>query len=188
VGVIHQAAGLNEAGQGSEFSGEDPSSRGDIGIAPAGAGDLDALVRLEERAFAGDRLSRRSLRRFAAKRNGLLLVARCGGQVAGYVLVLMRKGSQRARLYSIAIDGARRGRGIGQALLGAGELSARRAGAGSIYLEVRADNESAIALYRKTGYRQFATIDGYYHDGAMALRLEKALADGAADRKGRDLT
>jgi ribosomal-protein-alanine N-acetyltransferase len=43
-------------------------------------------------------------------------------------------------------------------------------------LEVRTYNADAIALYKKSGYRNFAAIEDYYEDGAGALRFEKALA------------
>ncbi|MEQ9244422.1 MAG: ribosomal-protein-alanine acetyltransferase, partial [Nitratireductor sp.] len=45
----------------------------------------------------------------------------------------------------------------------------------SMRLEVRADNEPAIRLYEKTGYRSFAQYENYYHDGMSALRYQKAL-------------
>ena len=42
-------------------------------------------------------------------------------------------------------------------------------------LEVRPDNQPAIALYEKRGYKLFARCFGYYEDNADALRLEKSL-------------
>src|SRR5262245_13846758 len=47
----------------------------DIRVRKAARGDLDALVELEERVFATDRLSRRSLRRFLASPSAELVVA-----------------------------------------------------------------------------------------------------------------
>ncbi|MDN3719684.1 hypothetical protein QW131_12140 [Roseibium salinum] len=52
-------------------------------------------------------------------------------------------------------------------------------------LEVRADNEAAIGLYRKSGYRDLGRIDDYYDDGCAALRMEKAPArSGSWIRQG----
>ncbi len=49
--------------------------------------------------------------------------------VAGYSLVAFRKGSFRARLYSVALDPAKQGRGLGRFLLGASEQAASARGA-----------------------------------------------------------
>ena len=64
----------------------------------AEGGDLDGLVRLEERCFELDRLSRRSLRHFLTRGQAALLVAERGsGELAGYALVVFRRGSTVAR-------------------------------------------------------------------------------------------
>lgn len=175
VGSRTATAGTKVAGQGQDPSEEDPSSRGDIAISPAAAGDLDALSALERAAFSGDRLSRRSLARFLRQEHGIFLVARAGAALAGYALVLTRRGSAKARLYSIAVDAGMRGRGVARRLLAAAERAALDAGAGALRLEVRADNGAAIPLYFEAGYRQFGSREAYYEDGAAALRLEKDL-------------
>ena len=40
---------------------------------------------------------------------------------------------------------------------------------------MRSDNEDAIRLYKKSGYRLFGECDDYYEDGGGALRFEKPL-------------
>jgi ribosomal protein S18 acetylase RimI-like enzyme len=144
-------------------------------IRPAVAADLDALERLEQAVFATDRLSRRSLRRFLVRGHDALLVAECGGRIAGYALVLFRTGTALARLYSVAVDPALGRRGLGRALLAAAEDEASRRGCVFLRLEVRADNAAALALYAAAGYRQFGRYVGYYEDGMDALRFEKRL-------------
>jgi len=104
-----------------------------------------------------------------------LIVAKFGDRLAGYALIALRKGGKSARLYSLAVDPAQGRRGVGRALLQACERYARAHGCAALRLEVRYDNASAIALYEKTGYRHFAQCDGYYADGAAALRFEKRL-------------
>lgn len=136
--------------------------------------DLDALVAIENCCFTTDRLSRGSLRYFLAAPNAVLLVAKVEGALAGYALVALRKGSAVARLYSIGIDPAFRGRNLGLALLKAAEKAARAHGAGAMRLEVRSRNRRAIALYEAKGYRRFGRIEDYYEDGAAALRYEKS--------------
>lgn len=182
VGMSHEAADAAVSGESRQPPEEEPSSRNAVAIGPASAGDLDALLRLEAASFAGDRVSRRSFRRFLQAQNADLLVARVGGDVAGYVLTLMRADSRAARVYSLAVGSRYRGRGIGARLLAACEARARRRGRAAMRLEVRGDNAPALALYRERGYQAFATIPGYYADGAEALRLRKGLR-GRAKRE-----
>lgn len=136
--------------------------------------DLPALLALEAQ-FPGDRLAARQFRHHLRNPRARLRVATADGRVAGYALVLMRAGSRRARLYSIAVDSALRGRGLGQGLLRDAERGARAAGATSLGLEVREDNAAARALYLNAGYAQSARLPGYYEDGGDGLRLTKAL-------------
>jgi [ribosomal protein S18]-alanine N-acetyltransferase len=141
--------------------------------------DLDRLVAIENAAFQGDRLTRRSLRAHLTKRTVSLLVAEANmdglPRVVGYALIAFRKGSKKARLYSIAGDPQHR-IGTGKRLIAACEEEAARRGAESLVLEVRGDNARAIALYAERGYAKFATIPDYYEDGAAALRYEKRLS------------
>jgi [ribosomal protein S18]-alanine N-acetyltransferase len=136
--------------------------------------DLDALDQLERVAFTGDHLSRRSLRSFIAAGDRLLVAAEAG-ELVGYALVIRRKGGRTARLYSIAVNPLRAGRGVGRALLAAVQTHAIEQGCEMLRLEVREDNRRAIALYERLGYRRFGRHDDYYDDGAAALRMEKQL-------------
>ncbi|MBV8851349.1 MAG: GNAT family N-acetyltransferase [Methylobacteriaceae bacterium] len=145
--------------------------------------DLDRLVAIENAAFEGDRLSRRSLRAYLTKPNVSLLIGEAdsgkSAQIIGYALVAFRKDSKKARLYSIASDPEYRlgsGRGLGRLLLAACEEEATTRGAESLVLEVRADNVRAIALYETRGYKKFGAIADYYEDGASALRYAKRLS------------
>lgn len=141
--------------------------------------DLPEIERIENAVFPGDRLSRRNLRYLLASKSTLMLTLVLNGAIVGYSLIGFRKGSTRARLYSIAVEPT--GRGLGRLLLGASERAARTRGALALRLEVRADNGEAIRLYEKNGYRVFGRHEDYYEDGAEALRFEKPLAcDGQA--------
>jgi len=140
-------------------------------------GDIPALLALEEHFFAADRISRRSFRRFIGSPNAMLLIAVVGGDVAGCALVLFRRNSKRARLYTIATVTALRRRGIARRLLVAAEQNAKRRGCNFMRLEVREDDAGAIRLYENAGYRRFGGHASYYDDRIDALRLEKALRD-----------
>lgn len=143
-------------------------------IRPARITDLPALLALESR-FPGDRLSPRQFRYHLDNPRARLRVLFQDRAVAGYALVMLRRGSRVARLYSIAVDPASRGAGLGARLLADAEGQARKAGAAALRLEVRVDNAAAIKLYQRRGYRHFACIPDYYQDGAEAWRYERVL-------------
>jgi len=142
--------------------------------------DTDALLALEESVFATDRITRRSLRRFLASPSAVLTVATLDRELVGYALVLFRSDSRGARLYSIAVAPRAAGRGIGSALLATAEQQARELGCEAISLEVGTQNQRALDLYTRGGYRPIRKLPGYYSDGSDALRLGKTLATPSA--------
>ncbi len=148
----------------------------EVRLRPARARDLDALVCLEETSFAGDRLTRRSLRRFLASPRAPVLVAEGpGGTVLGSAVVLRRRGSGVERLYSLAVAPEARGSGVGGALLDHLLARAVLRGTRAVRLEVREDNGAAIGLYRSRGFHETGRTPGYYADGAAAVRMERPL-------------
>ena len=149
--------------------------------------DLAALCEIETRSFAADRLSRQSLRRLIGRPSACLRVAVAEGEIVGYHLVLTRSGSSVARLYSIAVAAAARGRGVGDRLLADAERRARRSGASLLRLEVRPDNSGAIRLYVQHGYAPIGTHPNYYADGADALRYQKTLGQTARRAAGHSI-
>lgn len=164
-------------------------------IRPARASDIDALAVVENAEFSTDRISRKSFARLI--RSPSATVFATGKPAIGYCVVLFRRGSGVARLYSIAVSRGDAGRGAGRALLNAAEEEAVLRGSNAVRLEVREDNHRARDLYERSGYTRFARIVGYYADGSPALRYQKVLggpkagdaADGGrsankADRRG----
>ena len=143
-------------------------------------GDVDALIKLEHRVFATDRLSRRSLRRLLDSPSAAVLVAVENAQLAGIAIVLFRARSAVARLYSIAVAPHVGGRGVAAMLLDAAEEAALARGCRIMRLEVHRANHAAISRYRKSGYREFGRYRAYYENGADALRFEKRLRGDAA--------
>jgi ribosomal protein S18 acetylase RimI-like enzyme len=141
----------------------------------ARSSDLDRLVEIETACFAGDRLSRRSLARLIRRDTAEVLVGEERGAIAAYAIILFHARRPGARLYSIAVDPMFSGKGLGNAMLAAGEDSARARGATAMRLEVRQDNDTAQGLYSRAGYRQTGAKHGYYSDGATALTFEKVL-------------
>jgi len=147
----------------------------EISLRPGVLSDLDALLSLEQRAFAGDRVSRRGFRRFLTSPRAALVVAVEDSLLVGYSLVLFRQESAIARLYSIAVAPEFSRRGIGTALLAAAEEAAIARERFVLRLEVHERNDRAIARYRKAGYALFGRHFNYYADRGHALRFEKRL-------------
>lgn len=141
----------------------------------AAPADLVNLLELEEACFEQDRISGRSFRRLIGAPSAILLVAERDGGLLGYALLLLRRGSEIARLYSLAISRQARGQGLGAALLERCEEQAWARGCRRLRLEVRTDNASAIGLYERSGYVRFARSVGFYEDGSDAWRYEKPL-------------
>ena len=155
-------------------------------VREARARDLDAIVRLENESFEIDRVSRRSLREFLRALHRPVIAATIDDELAGYVLVSLRKGARALRIYSLAVDARFARRGVGRALLQACEAYARRHRRAAITLEVRYDNVAAIALYESCGFRQFGEHARYYADGATALRYDKPLFPAAERETGNN--
>ena len=137
--------------------------------------DLEALVAIEESCFDSDRISRRSFRELLARPTAVTILALRDGRIAGYAMLLFRRGTAMARLYSIAVDPKHAGAGIGAALMAAAERETHDRGRLLLRLEVREDNSRAISLYRRLGYRPIGRYLDYYADHTPALRFEKTI-------------
>ncbi|TVP79839.1 MAG: N-acetyltransferase [Puniceicoccaceae bacterium] len=144
-------------------------------VRPVVVEDIDRLLEIETICFVSDRLSRRSFQRWVKGDNSILLVLETDGQVWGYGLVLLHKGTRLARLYSIALHPQMRGRGHANVLMQALEAAAVDADRLFMRLEVAKQNQAAIQLYERLGYRAFGEFLGYYEDHSDALRMQKRI-------------
>lgn len=136
--------------------------------------DAPAILALEAH-FPSDRMSERSVRRLLGRPSAIVRVAAAPEIVASLVL-LTRRGSRRARVYSLVVSPEARGRGLARALVAAAEQDARARGCTHMSLEVRGDNHAARRLYAALGYAEHCVLPAYYSDGADGLRLHRALA------------
>lgn len=85
------------------------------------------------------------------------------------------KGDLEGDLMTLGVAFANRGAGIGSRLLNELLNRARHRGMRQIYLEVRASNDSARALYRKVGFQEVGRILRYYQqptEDAVTMKLE----------------
>ncbi len=144
-------------------------------IRPAQLADLDALLELEEASFDGDRLTRRRLRHLLTRANAAVLVSEDADGLVGSVVLLFRRTTGTAHVYSIAVAARARGRGAGRALLEAAEQEAWRRERAWMRAEIRKDNVASLRLFEACGYRRFGEYEDYYEDEMDAWRVEKTL-------------
>ena len=138
--------------------------------------DLDAIMELETSTFGSDAWSRGSMRAELGSRHGYYLVAG-EAAIAGYAGLLAPAGSGQADIQTIAVAPAARRQGLGRALMVAMLDEARRRKSAEVFLEVRADNPNAQALYASLGFEQIAVRPKYYQpDGVDAHIMRLALS------------
>lgn len=101
-------------------------------------------------------------------------IAECGGEMAGYSVVVIAAGE--AHLLNLSVAGPWQRRGIGREVLNFVLQLARESGAARILLEVRPSNGAARSLYAAAGFAEIATRRGYYpadrsREDAIVLEL-----------------
>jgi ribosomal-protein-alanine N-acetyltransferase len=137
--------------------------------------DVSSLYVLERELFLPQNypLSRGSF--LYHVKNNLLYVVEVDGKVAGYILVLVKR--KKAKIYSLGVSKAYRNRKISQELLRLAFQEILALGFKRVLLEVRTDNEAAIALYKKMGFSELKKLKAFYGDGCdaylMQLEMEK---------------
>ena len=143
----------------------------DISIRPATAADLDGVVACVTALFAQDSGTRDPLRNpgwpaahaatwcsdMIAAPTAQVLVATDGEGVVGHLIGDLMPPSEmwtgaRAELVSMYVDLASRGAGVGSRLVAAFVAWASEGGAARLTVTAYAENDAALALYRKHGF------------------------------------
>lgn len=154
-----------------------------MGVRPAVAADVGALVRLEEACFAGSGSPPWSHALLTAELDQPTALMLAAVDADGFEereapvgYASFRHVGAESELLRVAVDPSVRGRGIGRRLVEAGLQRLRDLGVSSCFLEVRPENRPALALYRRLGFRQVARRPRYFADGSDALVLETRIA------------
>jgi len=97
--------------------------------------------------------------------------------VAGYVIAdtVPNHGTPLGHVKDLAVRPDQRRGGVATALLKRALSVLAAAGSESAKLEVRADNDGAIRLYRRFGFEHRKTIPNYYSNGEDALVMVRLL-------------
>jgi ribosomal protein S18 acetylase RimI-like enzyme len=135
--------------------------------------DVAPLSELEKQCFSSDLLSKRQFGYWVKAKHRVFLGAFINDVLIGYGLVILRKGTSLARLYSLAVSPEFRGLGVANALLLQLEQACVEHKRAYLRLEVSENNVAGIALYKSMGYSQFGDYAHYYEDNSNALRMQK---------------
>jgi len=116
----------------------------------------------------------------SSRPGAVALAAGMGGELCGYLTIMPRYQAKLRHTseLNMGVHHSARGKGIGKLLLNEALRSATESGILEIiYLMVRADNDSAIRLYKNTGFEHVATLqhdtkthEGYY-DGLLMRKF-----------------
>lgn len=140
--------------------------------------DAQRCAELEAQLFVGDDpWPPAAFNRELASPHNHYVGARSGGTLAGYAGIsrLGRTPPFEYEVHTIGVDPAYQGRGIGRRLLR--ELLDFARG-GVVYLEVRTDNDAALALYRSVGFQRVGLRRRYYRvSGADAYTMRRDSGD-----------
>ncbi|WP_025156638.1 ribosomal protein S18-alanine N-acetyltransferase [Leifsonia aquatica] len=143
----------------------------------AAESDVPAIMELEKALFVNDAWSERSMRSEVTGPHGYYLVAFPPGEperIDAYAGLLAPRGAGEGDIQTIAVAPNARRHGVARALMNALIAEARSRGAREVFLEVRADNPGAQALYVSLGFEEIGVRPQYYQpDGvdAVVMRL-----------------
>ena len=141
--------------------------------------DLAAVVALESDNLGVDAWSENLLAEGLAGRLPTIhyLVAEADGAVVGHAVTSLA--GDIAELQRISVTPAARRTGVASDLLEACvALAGSQGEADRMLLEVRAENDAALAFYAARGFVEVDRRPRYYRDGATAVVMRRALATG----------
>jgi ribosomal-protein-alanine N-acetyltransferase len=174
---------------GTPMQARDMSSAGATDasmLRPMSATDLDRVLAVEVQAY-GFPWSRGNFIDSLAAGYTAELLEQANGTLLGYYLALPGVGEMH--LLNLTVAPAFQGRGLAHRLMNRLETRARELALDSLWLEVRASNARARALYGRRGFTEVGVRRGYYpapgsrrEDAVvMTRRLGGADSDATAD-------
>ena len=146
-------------------------------IRPVTVNDLQKLADLERECFTTEAYTETQMQGLLESPNAIAFLAKIDADIAGFVISLVEdfEGTKLGHIVTIDVAVKHRRKGTGLTLLKAAEDALSKRKAQAVYLEVRADNTSALQLYKKQGYVKTEILENYYSSGIRALRMMKQL-------------
>lgn len=154
-----------------------------VTLRPAAERDVPAIMAIERASFPTDAWSEAAMRSTLLDTDAVAELAEVDDRVAGYAALLAPIGAPDADVLTIAVGADLRGLGVGRALLTHLLDAAGRRGARRVFLEVRADNPVAQALYASEGFEPIGRRPHYYQPDdvdALVMRLDLRRRGSAA--------
>lgn len=136
--------------------------------------DLASVMDLENKTFEAEAWSEESMLS-ELEANHSHYYGLFDGTLVGYAGLRLSPLDYAADVQTIAVAAEKRGKGLGRKLMDRLLEVAKQSGAEQVFLEVKASNVSAIALYRSLGFAQIDLRKGYYQpsgEDALVMRLQ----------------
>ena len=156
-----------------------------IALAPMTAADVDAVMAIEAGVYPFPWTRGNFIDSLAAGYVAQLLHGGRSEPLLGYYVALA--GVDEMHLLNITVAPARRRQGHARFMLNDLVERSRRARAARIWLEVRASNVLALAIYRHFGFREQGVRAGYYpaahgkRESAIVMSLDVEPITGGSD-------
>jgi ribosomal-protein-alanine N-acetyltransferase len=143
--------------------------------------DFSALFKLDQSCFApGISYSRTTLRYFLELPSADCIVAEDGQHIAGFAL--SEENPPLAHVITLDVAASHRRHGLGTAMLAELEKNFARRGIRTVLLETAIDNVTAVAFWKRHGYRVEATLQRYYLGRLDAYEMRKKLTSTETER------
>jgi ribosomal-protein-alanine N-acetyltransferase len=137
--------------------------------------DFEALYAIDQACYQpGIAYSRRDLRNYLRFPGADCLVAENDNQIAGFILTA--HDGHWAYIITIDVLEPNRRHGVGTMMLSEAERALSANGVQQVALETATNNASAIAFWKKHGYRTQGIRKDYYPGGIDAYSMLKQIA------------
>ncbi|MGC9345867.1 MAG: ribosomal protein S18-alanine N-acetyltransferase [Candidatus Bathyarchaeales archaeon] len=155
--------------------GNSSGLRKGIRIRNATKDDLEKILEIEKASFKRtDAFSPTLFKKYLRElEEGFFVVLDKRNSIVGYAI--LGEENDKGYLLSIAIHPKKRNQGFATSLLKFLEFKCYEKGLTKMTLEVRVNNEKAIAIYKNLGFVEVGKKKGFYKDGVDALVMEKRL-------------
>ena len=143
-----------------------------IVLRPARKADMDSVLAIEQASFA-DPWSRSAFVELLDDPRVAFLIADAADTVRGYVVAWFVL--DEGEIGNLAVPADARRQGVGALLLDGAIAAVCKSRVEALYLEVRASNAAARALYASRGFAEVGRRREYYRrpkEDALVLRLE----------------